>query len=90
MPASSPSIWVTAFYRAIATHYDKTARNFLAAIHLAAAVIWLDRGQALGLVMHAEAKLRRYPPPHPVRQNAVQPRRERKCAGKCNHGLVTG
>ena len=27
-------------YRAIAT-YDKTARNFLAGIHLAAAVIWL-------------------------------------------------
>jgi transposase len=29
-------------YRAIATHYDKTARNFLAAIHLAAAIIWLN------------------------------------------------
>ena len=28
-------------YRAIATRYDKTARNFLAAIHLAAATIWL-------------------------------------------------
>ena len=28
-------------YRAIATRYDKTARNFLAAIHLAATVIWL-------------------------------------------------
>lgn len=28
-------------YRAIATRYDKTAANFLAAIHLAAAVIWL-------------------------------------------------
>jgi transposase len=28
-------------YRAIATGYDKTARNFLAAIHLAAVVIWL-------------------------------------------------
>jgi transposase len=27
--------------RAIATRYDKTARNFLAAIHLAAANIWL-------------------------------------------------
>ena len=27
-------------YRAIATRYDKTARNFLAAIHLAAAIIW--------------------------------------------------
>ncbi|MCC5832951.1 MAG: transposase, partial [Chlamydiales bacterium] len=26
-------------YRAIATRYDKTARNFLAAIYLAAAVI---------------------------------------------------
>ena len=29
-------------YRAIATRYDKTARNFLAAIHLAAALIWLN------------------------------------------------
>ena len=29
-------------YRAIATRYDKTARNFLAAIHLAAAAIWLN------------------------------------------------
>ena len=28
-------------YRAIATRYDKTARNFLAAIHLAASIIWL-------------------------------------------------
>ena len=28
-------------YRAIATRYDKTATNFLAAIHLAASVIWL-------------------------------------------------
>ncbi len=28
-------------FRAIATRYDKTARNFLAAIHLAASVIWL-------------------------------------------------
>jgi transposase len=26
----------------IATRYDKTARNFLAAIHLAASVIWLN------------------------------------------------
>ncbi len=29
-------------YRAIATRYDKTARNFLAAIYLAATVIWLN------------------------------------------------
>jgi len=29
-------------YRAIATRYDKTARNFFAAIHLAPAVIWLN------------------------------------------------
>jgi transposase len=28
-------------FRAIATRYDKTARNFLAAVHLAATVIWL-------------------------------------------------
>lgn len=29
-------------YRSIATRYDKTARNFLGAIHLAAAVAWLN------------------------------------------------
>lgn len=29
-------------FRAIATRYDKTARNFLAAIHLVAAAIWLN------------------------------------------------
>jgi transposase len=28
-------------FRAIATRYDKTARNFLAAIHFAASLIWL-------------------------------------------------
>ena len=27
-------------FRAIATRYDKTARNFLAAVHLAASAIW--------------------------------------------------
>ena len=29
-------------FRAIATRYDKTARNFLAAIHLTASAIWLN------------------------------------------------
>jgi len=29
-------------FRAIATRYDKTAHNFLAGIHLVAAVIWLN------------------------------------------------
>ena len=29
-------------FRAIATRYDKTARNFLAAIHLASSLIWLN------------------------------------------------
>ncbi len=29
-------------FRAIATRYEKTARNFLAAVHLVAAVIWLN------------------------------------------------
>jgi transposase len=29
-------------YRAIATRYDKRARNFLGAIYLAASVIWLN------------------------------------------------
>ncbi len=28
-------------YRAIATRYDKTARNFLGAIHLVASMVWL-------------------------------------------------
>lgn len=29
-------------FRAIATRYDKTARNFLAAIQLAATIVWLN------------------------------------------------
>jgi transposase len=29
-------------FRAIATRYDKTARNFLAAVYLAASVVWLN------------------------------------------------
>jgi len=29
-------------FRAIATRYDKTARNFLGGIHLTAALIWLN------------------------------------------------
>lgn len=29
-------------YRSVATRYGKKARNFLGAIHLAAAVIWLN------------------------------------------------
>lgn len=29
-------------YRAIATRYDKTARNFLAAVYLAASIVWLN------------------------------------------------
>ena len=29
-------------FRAIATRYDKTARNFLAGIHLAASLVWLN------------------------------------------------
>lgn len=29
-------------FRAIATRYDKTARNFLAATHLAASLVWLN------------------------------------------------
>ena len=29
-------------FRAIATRYDKTARNFLAGVYLTAAIIWLD------------------------------------------------
>jgi transposase len=28
-------------YRAIATRYDKTARNFLGTIYLAAIIVWL-------------------------------------------------
>ena len=34
-------------YRAIATRYDKTARNFLAAVRLVAAAMWLKRRQVL-------------------------------------------
>ena len=29
-------------FRAIATRYEKTARNFLAAVHLVACVVWLN------------------------------------------------
>lgn len=29
-------------YRAIATRYDKTARNFLSAVYMAASVVWLN------------------------------------------------
>jgi transposase len=29
-------------FRAVATRYDKTARNFLAAVHLTASVVWLN------------------------------------------------
>jgi transposase len=29
-------------YRCIATRYDKTARNFLGAVHLVGAVVWLN------------------------------------------------
>ncbi|MBI1954731.1 MAG: transposase, partial [Proteobacteria bacterium] len=29
-------------YRAIATRYDKTARNFLGAIYMASIMIWLN------------------------------------------------
>ena len=29
-------------FRAIATRYNKTARNFLAAIHLVSSIIWLN------------------------------------------------
>jgi hypothetical protein len=35
-------------FRAIATRYDKLARNFLAGVHLASAMILLNCGQALG------------------------------------------
>jgi transposase len=39
-------------YRAIATRCGKRAVHFLGAIHLAAAVIWLNRGHALVLLCH--------------------------------------
>jgi len=29
-------------FRAIATRYDKTARNFLAAVYVAAVTVWLN------------------------------------------------
>jgi transposase len=34
-------------FRALATRYDKTAQNFLAAVYLVAATIWLNGGHAL-------------------------------------------
>ncbi len=34
-------------YRAVATHYDKTARYFLTAIYLAASFIWLNSRHGL-------------------------------------------
>ena len=34
-------------FRSIGTRYEKTARNFLAGVHLAAAVIWLDSEHTL-------------------------------------------
>ncbi len=37
-------------FRAIATRYDKTARHFLAAFHLASTVIWLIRRHALTIL----------------------------------------
>jgi transposase len=40
-------------FRAIATRYDKTARNFLAAVYLAAAMIWLNGGHALAYCTQA-------------------------------------
>ena len=40
-------------HRAIATRSDKRAARFLAAIHLAASVIRLNRGHALGAVFRA-------------------------------------
>jgi transposase len=43
-------------FRAIATRDDKTARNFLAAVHLAAAAIWLNRRQALVRMLTGDAK----------------------------------
>ena len=42
-------------YRAIATRYDKRAAPFLGAIHLAAAVIWLNCGHALALLWQFRA-----------------------------------
>ena len=41
-PAVHKVIILLKQFRAIATRYDKIARNFLAAIHLAAATIWLN------------------------------------------------
>jgi transposase len=33
-------------YRGIATRYEKTARNFLSGIHLAAAILWINSATA--------------------------------------------
>ena len=50
-------------YRAIATRYDKRAVHFLGAIHLAAAVVWLN---CLGVVRHRAAPSRRVGADEPV------------------------
>lgn len=43
---------------AIATRYHKPAVNFLAAVHLAAATSWLNRGLALGALRPKDWNLR--------------------------------
>jgi transposase len=43
-------------FRAIAPRYDKTARNFSAAVHLAAATIWLNRRHDLASLDSGEGR----------------------------------
>ena len=45
-------------FRAIATRYEKTARHFLAGLHLVCALAWLKRGHTLACpAAHAPLKL---------------------------------
>jgi transposase len=41
-PRVCSSFWTIKQFRAIATRYDKTARNFLGAVYLTACAIWLN------------------------------------------------
>ena len=51
-------------FRAIATRYEKTARNFLAAVHLVASVVWLG-GPAVAISRAAAARAVCRRPPSP-------------------------
>ena len=67
--------------RAIATRYDKTARNFLAAVQLVASVIWLNGRHALvyGLDLNF----------YHSREGTV-PTRSARCIRRCSRNVLRG